>query len=129
MKLTGQPHLGVLVLVLLNTGILTLLLRPLLLSGPLPLLLSILFILGVHTWNTPFSYWIPHRHARSPRGRKKAWAAVIVVGRTWHALTDVIEALVLWFESRLSFEIWLPTLDDFRTLASGFMDMPEITLA
>jgi len=53
MKLTAQPGLGALV-ILVHVGLLPLLLRHLLLSGALSLILLLLFVFGVHTWNTPF---------------------------------------------------------------------------
>src|SRR6185369_16426836 len=57
--LTGQPRLGVLLLVRLpagkHRGILSRLRRPLRLTSLLSLILVDLLSFGVHTWNTPFS--------------------------------------------------------------------------
>jgi len=46
--------------VVVKVGTPPLLLRPLLLSGLSSLVLLVLLSCCVHTWNTPFSYWIPH---------------------------------------------------------------------
>ncbi len=58
MRLTGQPGLGVLLVMGLpagkHVGILTLLRRPLRLTDLLSLILLVLLSFGVHTWNTPF---------------------------------------------------------------------------
>lgn len=69
MNLTGQPRLGQFLLVTLpvfvkHVVILTPLLRLLLLSRRLSLILLVLPISSVHTWNTPFPYWIPRRWLR-----------------------------------------------------------------
>jgi len=61
MNLPGQPRLRVLVVLMLpvvvkDFWILALLLRHLLLSRLVSLILLVLLIFGVHTWNTPFPY-------------------------------------------------------------------------
>src|ERR1700722_2707713 len=80
--LTGQPSLGML-MVLMHVGVFPLLLRPALLIqllGPLSFVLSVLFVSGVHTWNTSFRC-IRYR-AQRPGCRKLCAAREYALKRT-----------------------------------------------
>ncbi len=86
-------------MVVMHGGIPVLLLRPMLLSDRrLSLLLLILANFGVHTWNTPFTYSIPHRlfqmwgsqfcHAQLPAADFQSASSFSILRRLFSAIND-----------------------------------------